>query len=189
MPVNENVRFFKPSPNAPRGRPGGRHLSICLCFLLLCRCGSEIDPRLAFERGDYLAALPIWQQRAEQDDPEAQNFLGTYYLLGLGVERDYAAAKEWYERAARHGHPDAQRNLGLMYEAGRGVPRDIANAYMWLYAAYRQGHPRAAPTIRSLIINLSPNHALLLRGQAREYIINDVRWKSDPNEDVYPALE
>ncbi len=143
-------------------------------LLVLFSCAEEVDPRIAFEKGDYAKAFPIWKIRAEQDDQEAQNFLGIHYLLGLGVKQNYGLAKKWYEKAAQSGHPDAQRNLGVMYESGHGMARDFENAYIWLYAAHRQGHPRAAATLQSLVSKLSPNNKMILRKKAREYIVEDV---------------
>ena len=143
-------------------------------LLVLFSCAEEINPKLAFEKGDYAKAFSIWKVRAEQNDQEAQNFLGIHYLLGLGVKRNFVLARKWYEKAARSGHPDAQRNLGVMYESGHGLARDFENAYIWLYAAHRQGHPRAAATLQSLVSKLSPNNKMVLRKKAREYIVEDV---------------
>ncbi len=145
----------------------------CLLFILLS-CAEEVDPIVAFEKGDYATAFSIWEVRAEQNDLESQNFLGIHYLLGLGVKRDYGLAKKWYEKAAISGHVDAQRNLGLMYEAGHGLPRDFENAFIWLYAAYRQGHPRAAASLQTLVTKLSPNNKIVLRKKAKKYIVEDV---------------
>ena len=143
-------------------------------LLVLFSCAEEINPKLAFEKGDYAKAFSIWKVRAEQNDQEAQNFLGIHYLLGLGVKRNFVLARKWYEKAAKSGHPDAQRNLGVMYESGHGLARDFENAYIWLYAAHRQGHPRAAATLQSLVSKLSPNNKMVLRKKAREYIVEDV---------------
>jgi hypothetical protein len=76
-------------------------------LLVLFSCAEEIDPRVAFEKGDYAKAFSIWKVKAEQDDQEAQNFLGIHYLLGLGVKRNFVLARKWYEKAAKSGHPDA----------------------------------------------------------------------------------
>ncbi len=151
-----------------------KKLFVVCAFLILFSCAEEIDPVLAFEKGDYASAFPIWKLRAEQNDLESQNFLGIHYLLGLGVKRDFVLARKWYKKAAIAGHPDAQRNLGMMYESGHGLARDFENAYIWLYAAYRQGHPRAAASLQSLVTKLSPNNKIVLRKKAREYIMEDV---------------
>ena len=151
-----------------------KKLLIYCSLPILFSCAEDIDPRLAFEKGDYASALSVWKIRAEQNDLESQNFLGVHYLLGLGVKRDFTLARKWYEKAALSGHPDAQRNLGLMYEAGHGIPRDFENAYVWLYAAYRQGHPRAAASLQSLVSKLSPNNKMVLKTKAKQYILEDV---------------
>jgi len=151
-----------------------KKLFVFCTLLVLFSCAEEIDPRVAFEKGDYATAFPIWKVRAEQNDLESQNFLGIHYLLGLGVKRDFVQAKKWYEKAAIAGYPDAQRNLGMMYESGHGLARDFESAYIWLYAAYRQGHPRAAASLQSLVTKLSPNNKIVLRRKAREYIMEDV---------------
>jgi TPR repeat protein len=156
-------------------------LFVYSAFLILISCAEEIDPRIAFEKGDYTSAFPIWKLRAENGDLEAQNFLGIHYLLALGVRRDFLLARKWYEKAAIAGHPDAQRNLGMMYESGHGTPRDFENAYIWLYAAYRQGHPRAAASLESMVSKLSPNNKIVLRRKAREYIMEDV-LEADAND-------
>jgi len=102
-----------------------KKLFVVCAFLILFSCAEEIDPVLAFEKGDYARAFPIWKLRAEQNDLESQNFLGIHYLLGLGVKRDIVLARKWYKKAAIAGHPDAQRNLGMMYESGHGLARDF----------------------------------------------------------------
>lgn len=151
-----------------------KKLFVCCTLLVLFSCAEEIDPKIAFEKGDYANAVLIWKVRAEQNDLEAQNFLGVHYLLGLGVKRDFFLARKWYEKAAIAGYPDAQRNLGMMYESGQGLVRDFEKAYIWLYAAYRQGHPRAAASLQSLVTKLSPNNKIVLRKKAKEYIMKDV---------------
>lgn len=153
-----------------------KKLSIYCSLLILFSCAEEIDPELAFKKGDYASAFPIWKARAENGDLDAQNFLGVHYLLALGVKRDFVLAKKWYEKAAIKGHPDAQRNLGLMYESGHGMPRDFENAFIWFYAAHRQGHPRAGPSLEALAATtkLTSNNQIVLKKNARKYIINEV---------------
>jgi TPR repeat protein len=156
-------------------------LFIYCSLLILFSCAEEIDPRLAFEKGDYASAFSIWKVRAEQNDLESQNFLGIHYMLGLGVKRDFDLARKWYEKAARSGYPDAQRNLGLMYESGHGSPRDFEKAFIWLYAAHRQGHPRAGASLEALaaMTKLTPNNQIVLKRKAKEYIINEVLGVAD----------
>lgn len=52
-----------------------------------------------------------WYKRAtEQNDPEAQNYLGLCYEEGRGVEPDIEEAIEWYNRAADRGHTEAAKS-------------------------------------------------------------------------------
>lgn len=156
-------------------------LLISWALALLVSC-AETDPESAFKRGNYAAAAVIWEARAKQDDADAQNHLGTHYLLGMGVERDYSAAKYWYEKAAKQGHPDAQRNLGSMYEAGHGsYAPDIEQAFIWYYAAHRQGHSLAGPSLEAIagMTKLTPNNQIVLKKKAREYIVNEVLGPQD----------
>lgn len=154
-------------------------LSVIVLFALfaLLACSEQIDPELAFRNGHYKVAFEIWRKRAEESDLEAQNFLGIHYLLGLGVKKDISLAKYWYEKAAKRGHPDAQRNLGSMYESGLGSSRDFGQAFIWFYAAHRQGHRLAGPSLTTLTAmnKLTPNNQIVLKKQAREYIVNEVR--------------
>lgn len=158
-----------------------KKIFIYFSFLLLFSCAKEVDPKIAFEKGNYASAFPIWKIRAEQGNLEAQNFLGIHYFLGLGVKKDFTLAKKWYEKAAIKGHPDAQRNLGLLYESGHGSPRDFENAFIWFYAAHRQGHPRAGASLEALVgmNKLTPNNQIVLKRKARKYIINEVLGTED----------
>ena len=150
------------------------NILITCALLFILSCGSEVNPKEAFAKGNYAVAFPIWQVKAEQGDMEAQNFMGIHYFLGLGVKRNFLLARQWYEKAARRGYPDAQRNLGLMYEAGYDLPRDFENAFLWLYAAHRQGNQRANVALSNLMTKLSVNQIMIQRERASKFIIHDV---------------
>src|SRR6202040_3896572 len=49
---------------------------------------------------DYEQAARWYRKAADQGDPDAQNNLGTFYLLGHGVARSDAEAVRWFQRAA-----------------------------------------------------------------------------------------
>lgn len=73
-----------------------------------------------------------WTKAAEQDDINAQLWLGVHYEDGRdGVKRDYSQAVKWLSMAAKQGDPDAQVTLGQMYENGEGVPQDYGSAAYW----------------------------------------------------------
>ena len=58
------------------------------------------DGWVVYTRGEYEAALNIWQPLAEQGDVDAQYYLGLMYNVGEGVAADNAEAVRGYRRAA-----------------------------------------------------------------------------------------
>lgn len=97
------------------------------------------DGVAADSRGDYRAALQIWQELAAQDHPAALYRLALAHAEGLGVPRDDAEAAAWYRRAAGHGNVPAQSALGRIYDEGKGVPRSQSKAMKWYLRAAQQG--------------------------------------------------
>ena len=87
--------------------------------------------RVAYNQGDYGAAVRQWRPLAEQGDDGAQVNLGFMYSNGYGVSQDHKEAIKWYRRAAEQGNDRAQYNLGLIYDGGYGVPQDYVQAHMW----------------------------------------------------------
>ena len=150
-------------------------LLVCLS-LLAGGCGSEKTALQAFEAGDYASAYKLFRPLADSGDLTAQNYLGTLFYLGLGVERDWSQALNWYEKAATQGDPGAQLNYGLMLQNGNGVAPDIGAAFMWYYASYRQGNMIARRYLDSLADDnlLSPNQIDYAKLRARKYIVNTV---------------
>src|SRR5271163_4306109 len=82
------------------------------------------DGIAAYERGDFSAALQLFQPLAERGDASAQCNLGLMYEQGRGV------ALQWHRMAAEQRNPEAQFNLGVMYEEGRGGAQDRVRAHM-----------------------------------------------------------
>src|SRR5262245_43084372 len=89
------------------------------------------DASAAYERGDYVQALKLFHQLAEQGHQWAQRRLGLIYAEGKGVPQDYAEAIKWFRLAAAQGNVPAQYSLGLAYENGQGVPQDYQEAMKW----------------------------------------------------------
>jgi len=140
--------------------------------LTLSACVGQTDPVAAFNKGDYETAHALWLPMARGGDPEAQNYLGIQYFLGLGIERDIAEAAKWYEAAARRGHPDAQRNYADLFNEGNGVQRDFYTAFIWYYAASQQGNETARRQMEALAgeNKLSPNQQMHAKLEANEFI-------------------
>ena len=80
-----------------------------------------------------------YMANAIKGDPEAQCYLGTCYVLGIGAAEDEVAAAAWYRKAADQGFALAQSSLGGSYAGGRGVAKDEVEAVKWYRKAADQG--------------------------------------------------
>ena len=99
-----------------------------------------VDGWLAYQRSDYVEALRIWGQLADQGLAGAQFDLGFMHANGRGVPQNYEQAFFWYREAADQGYPYAQDEVGSMYAKGQGVPQNYEQAYLWFdLAASREG--------------------------------------------------
>ena len=113
-----------------------------------------VDPAYgAFQRGYFLTAFRLAEQRVEQDkDPKSMTLLAELYANGLGVPKDDAKAADWYKLAAARGDANAMFALALFDLTGRGGPRDRQASATWLAAAAKLGHPQAAYDLALLYI-------------------------------------
>ena len=60
-------------------------------------------------------------EAAQNGNIKAQSYLGTMYLVGLGVDKNYKEAIKWLLNAAEKGDIPAQYTLGSMYKNGHEV--------------------------------------------------------------------
>ena len=97
----------------------------------------------AYHEGRYGEALQVIRPLAEENDPEAQFYLGVMYAKGRGVPQDYQKAVHWYQLAAEQGFAKAMSNLASMYSRGKGVPKDYAQAVHWYQEAAEEQLPEA----------------------------------------------
>ncbi len=58
----------------------------------------------------------------------AQDLLGQFYLIGMGVEPDDHMAYECFSAAASRGVLSSKRDLGILLESGRGCDQDLSRA-------------------------------------------------------------
>ena len=98
------------------------------------------DASAAYERGDYVQAMKLFRQLAEQGHQWAQRRVGLMYAEGKGAPQDYQEAVKWYRLAAAQRNTQAQYSLGLAYEKGQGVPQDYQEAVKWYRLAAAQGN-------------------------------------------------
>jgi|GEM_PF-2219561 len=88
-------------------------------------------------------ALPIYREKAEQGDVDAQFMMGQIYAMGDIVKADMPAAFSWFTKAARQGHTEAQFRVAEMYLYGQGVERDLSNAEKWASESAKEGYADA----------------------------------------------
>lgn len=87
---------------------------------------------------NYTDNIELIVNKAEQGDAEAQNMLGDFYLLGIGVETRPDMAYQLYRSAAEKGHKDALSNLAYCLELGLGVNQNVTLALkLYKEAAYK----------------------------------------------------
>ena len=104
----------------------------------------------AAEGKDYKTALRWYRQAAETGNAEAQDDVGLFYLMGMGVKKDPAEGARWLRKAAAQGNPVAERNLGVMYLQGIGVPADREEGIRWLRKAAAHGDDESKAALKSL---------------------------------------
>ena len=104
---------------------------------------------IAYEQGDYTAAIQNYEMAAEKGTEllyitNAERIIANSYLIGVGVEQDCAKAVEWYEKAAEMGDTDSMATLGYAYANGdKGLEQDYIKAAEWLEKAAEKGNTYA----------------------------------------------
>ena len=98
---------------------------------------------IAYNEGDYLKAMELWQSLAKQEFPRAQYNLGKMYCFGEGVRTNQNEGRKWWRKAADQGHTRAQFNLGNIHYYGDGVDENLEKAISWYRKAADQGFARA----------------------------------------------
>lgn len=104
---------------------------------------------IAYEQGDYTAAIQNYEMAAEKGTEllyitNAERIIANSYLIGVGVEQDCAKAVEWYEKAAEMGDTDSMATLGYAYANGdKGLEQDYIKAAEWFEKAAEKGNTYA----------------------------------------------
>ncbi|HCX72879.1 MAG TPA: sel1 repeat family protein, partial [Candidatus Cloacimonas sp.] len=86
------------------------------------------DAKKAHNQGNYSKAAELFKTSCDNGNAKGCVMMGSYYHLGLGVERDYSKAVELYKKACDGGFYLACNNLGAMYSTGKGVKQDHSKA-------------------------------------------------------------
>jgi len=93
-----------------------------------------------YDKKDYAAAYPLYQQLAGLGDGWGMARMGTYDLGDRGIAQNYTSAEAWYRKAIQAGEPAALNDLGVMYANGEGVAKDEAQAVVWYRHAADAGN-------------------------------------------------
>lgn len=90
---------------------------------------------LAYQQGDFAAALTHWQQLAGQGNSQAMHNLAILYGNGQGVEQNDETAQQWCEKAAQAGLVQAQTHLGYLLQQ----QQNFQAAFTWWQKAAQAG--------------------------------------------------
>lgn len=91
------------------------------------------------QQENYTKSFYWFEKAAQQENLQAQVYVGMMYYGGIGTVQDLKRAAYWYEKAAKNGDPDAQRSLAEMYCYGQGVLRDLQQCSILSKKAHEQG--------------------------------------------------
>ena len=73
-------------------------------------------------------AVKMASHAAGEGHSLAQDLLGQFYLMGIGVEPDVHMAFECFLAASSQGVLSSKRDLGILLEAGRGCDQDVSRS-------------------------------------------------------------
>lgn len=114
----------------------------------------------AYEQGDYVSTIRVFEVLAEEGNAEAQYKLSVMYSDGEGVQEDDTEAEKWARKAAEQGLAKAQFMLGEMTDEEKWIRKaaeqglaeaqymlgvsywyrdDYADAVFWYRKAAEQG--------------------------------------------------
>lgn len=126
-------------------------LFLAFLFPAIAFAGPLEDGKAAQRRGDYPAALKLFQPLADQGNVEAESEIGNLYESGIWKSRNESEALKWYLKAGQHGGKYAQLRLGTYYEMGLGgLKKDDTEAAKWYRRAAEQGQAWAQLVIGSM---------------------------------------
>lgn len=126
-----------------------------LLLLSLSSWAGYEDGAVAFEKGDFEAALAEWRPLADQGHAQAQHNVGVMYATGQGVSQSFDEARKWFLRAAEQGLGQAAKSLGTTYSKGHGVEKDLVQAYTWFEIAETLGDKGAIEAQRNASIRMT----------------------------------
>ncbi len=93
---------------------------------------------------DLKQAYRLFEEAAENNNPDAEFNLGILYMNGQGVPKSDKEAAFWFRKAAEKGHVIAQFNLAQIMHSGDGIEHDLKESAKWFGEAAKNGHVIAA---------------------------------------------
>ncbi len=121
----------------------------------------------AYKRGDYVAAAAEMKILADQNDPQAQTFLGNLYADGVGVPQNWEIAVQLYQRAAIQGHKPAEhilKSLGAVSVSAKPPGSGQSNFSDSLVFFVQLGAYRSPKLALQNTERLKEGHPVLLEG-------------------------
>ena len=97
----------------------------------------------ALHDGDFVTAISIFKQLADEEKADGLLGLGLIFDQGVPPLSDMAQAAQLYRAAADKGYAGAQVNLANLYLNGIGVEKNIDEAMKWYRLAANQNDPLA----------------------------------------------
>lgn len=119
-------------------------------------------------------ALKYYLVAAQNNEINAQEKVGMFYLQGRGCEKDLEKAFYWLLEASKNGNPSAQRQISNLYISHLG---NLSAGYAWLVLSLSSMFPNVenlvavSPDLENLMKIMTVND--LKKGQdlANEYLI------------------
>ncbi len=104
---------------------------------------------------DYDLAKKWFEKSAEQDDPDAQNYLGNMYKLGwaTGGIKKPAEAFKWYMKSAEQGNAEGQNNVAMCYLNSDGIDYDTVEALRYCKLSAEQNFTPALNNLAWMYAN------------------------------------
>ena len=99
---------------------------------------------------DPVEGMKWLRKSAQQNNPNAMDYIGDLYMDGNGVPINKQEAVKWYRKAADLGFDEAMWNLGRCYEKGEGVEKSIDNAVSWYKKGAENGFAKCKQALKRL---------------------------------------
>lgn len=123
--VRENVVLLK-TKHRNKLAPWPLGLSLLLGWAIqwyspMLQAEGLLEASDAFDRGEFVTALELYDVLAQDGDARAQYRLGMMYEQGLGTDPDTKIAANWYAQAAEQESPEGLAALSALHLKGAGV--------------------------------------------------------------------